>query len=193
MIPKNISADPLDDWNGFYQEIQKETPRAAVIISAAFLDSQLRRLISKAFIDDQKIVDDLLGTEKIVERPLSSFGARIKIAYCMGLISKKIFNDLETIKRIRNKFAHKLHNYSFNESEIVKWCSSLKLAKEVTDSIPDFPRTHKFIFLLGVTQLASWIAIRTIEIENQPIIIPKDDIRLIKIGKKGRPTRRETV
>jgi DNA-binding MltR family transcriptional regulator len=168
--------DPLNDWNGFYTEIQNETPRASVIISAAFLDAQLRKLIAAAFIDDQKVVNELLGTEKILERPLSSFGARINVAYCMGLISRKLYEDLETVKRIRNRFAHKLHNYSFDEEEIVNWCKSLRLAKEITDAIPEFPRTHKNMFILGVTQLVSWIAQRTIEIEKRPKPLETDKI-----------------
>jgi DNA-binding MltR family transcriptional regulator len=160
--------DPLTDWNGLYQEIQDESPRAAEIIAAAFLDAQLRNLISKALIDDSKIVDELLGTEKSLDRPLSSFSSRIRAAYCMGLISKNIYLDLELVKKIRNKFAHKMHGYNFDEPEIVDWCKSLRLAKQISDVLPRLPKTHQYLFLLGVTQLVSWIAVRTLEVEKIP-------------------------
>ncbi|MCJ7583555.1 MAG: MltR family transcriptional regulator [Anaerolineales bacterium] len=88
--------DSLDDWKKFFDELQNESPRAAVIIARAFLDSQLQDLLSKFFVDDPKIVDELLGTD----RPLSSFSSRIKTAYCLGLISKNIYHDLETIRKI---------------------------------------------------------------------------------------------
>jgi DNA-binding MltR family transcriptional regulator len=169
--------DPLTDWKGFYEEIQNESARGAVIITGAFLDAQLRNLISKSFIDDPKIVDELLGADNKPDRPLSSFSSKIKAAYCMGLISKSMYSDLEAIRKIRNRFAHKMHGYTFDEPEIVNWCKSLKLAKMITDAIPHFPNTHRDMFLLGVTQLVNWLALKTIKIESagRPIL-PRDPV-----------------
>ncbi|MCQ3977000.1 MAG: hypothetical protein DPW09_26520 [Anaerolineae bacterium] len=166
--------DPLTDWKGFYEEIQNESARGAVIIASAFLDAQLRNLISKFLIDDSKIVDELLGSEDKPDRPLSSFSSRIKAAYCLGLISKSMYDDLNAIRKIRNKFAHKMHGYTFDEPEIVSWCKSLKLAKMITDAIPHFPNTHKDMFLLGITQLVSWLGLKTIEVERVRRSVPKD-------------------
>ena len=99
--------DSLDDWNQFYEELQNESPRAAVIIAGAFLESQLRDLLSSFLVDDPKVVGELLGSDKKADRPLSTFSSRTKAAYCLGLISRSIYDDLETIRKIRNKFAHK--------------------------------------------------------------------------------------
>jgi hypothetical protein len=41
------------------------------MIASAFLDAQLRNLLVKSFIDDPKIVDELLGAEDKPDRPLS--------------------------------------------------------------------------------------------------------------------------
>jgi mannitol operon repressor len=106
--------------------------------------------------------------------PLSSFSSRIKAAYCLGLISHSMYYDLETIRKIRNKFAHKMHGYTFDEPEIVSWCKSLKLAKMLTDAIPDFPNTHRNMFLLGVTQVASRLALRTLEADRNHKSVPKN-------------------
>jgi len=168
------NVDPLTDWKGFYEEIQNESPRAAVIIASAFLDAQLRNLLSKYFVDDPKIANELLGSENNPDGPLSSFSSRIKAAYCLGLIGKGMYHDLHIIRRIRNKFAHKMHGYTFDEPEIVSWCKSLKLAKMITDAIPHFPNTHQSMFLLGVTQLASWIALKTLEIDRVRRSLPKN-------------------
>jgi hypothetical protein len=86
-----------------------------------------------------------------------------------------MYCDLNTVRKIRNKFAHKMHGYTFDEPEIVSWCKSLKLAKMITDAMPDFPNTHRNLFLLGVTQLANWLALKTIELSSharRPV--PKD-------------------
>jgi len=160
--------DPLTDWNGFFEELQSESPRAAVIIASAFLDAQLRMLISKSLIDDSKIVDELM------ESDLATFSARIKVAYCLGLISESLFHDLNIIRKIRNKFAHEMHGYTFDEPEIVAWCNSLKLAKMITDATPRVQETHGTLFILGVTQLASWIGIKILEIEQTHKVAPKN-------------------
>lgn len=174
--------DPLTDWMGFYQELQSESPRAAVIIAGAFLDAQLRNLLSKYFIDDSKIVNELLGTENNADCPLSSFSSRIKAAYCLGLLSKGLYDDLNMIKKIRNKFAHKMHGYTFDEPEVVSWCKSLKLAKVITDAVPHFPNTHQSMFLLGVSQLASWIALKTLEVGRDRRSVPKDPVLAEIVG-----------
>jgi DNA-binding MltR family transcriptional regulator len=163
---------PLTNWNGFLEEIQNESPRASVIIASAFLDAQLRQLISNFLIDDPKVVDELLGSEDKIDRPLSTFSARIKAAYCLGLIGKNIYDDLEAIRKIRNKFAHKMHGYTFDEPEIVSWCKSLKLAKMITDASPHFPDDHGSMFIVGVTQLAMQLGLKIIETREKHLAIP---------------------
>ena len=165
-----IEETPLDYWNKFFEELQNESPRAAVIIAGAFLDSQLKDLLSKFFVDDPKVVDKLLG----IDRPLSSFSSHIKTAYCLGLISKNIYQDLQVIRKIRNNFAHKTHGYTFDEPEIVNWCNSLKLAKMTTDLSPNLPKTHGRMFILSVTQLAMWLGLKILEAEKNRRTVSKD-------------------
>lgn len=166
--------DLTDDWNKFFEELQNETPRASVIIAGAFLDSQLRALLSKFFIDDAKVVDEFLGSDKNPDRPLSSFSSRIKATYCLGLISKSIYHDLNVIRTIRNRFAHKMHGYTFDDPEIVKLCNSLKLAKMLTDVSLDMPKSHGGMFILGVTQLSMWLGIEILKVEKNRRTVPKD-------------------
>ncbi|OGO28154.1 MAG: hypothetical protein A2136_08080 [Chloroflexi bacterium RBG_16_54_11] len=160
-----IIKDPLTDWEGFYKEIQHESARGAVIISCAFLDAQLRNLISKYLINYKKFIDELL------QHSLKSFDSRIKAAYDLDLIDKTIYQDLLAIKNIRNPFAHKMHGYSFDEPEIIEWCNSLRLANFITDAIPDFPNAPGNKFILGVVQLANQPALKTLEVEerNKPL------------------------
>ncbi|MCB0183296.1 MAG: hypothetical protein KDE31_03480, partial [Caldilineaceae bacterium] len=66
------------------------------------------------------------------------------------------------------------HGYTFDEPEIVDWCKSLNLAKMITDAVPHIPNTHREMFLLGVTQLASWLSIATLKAERVERAVPKD-------------------
>ena len=83
------------DFEGFLTEFQKENDRSAAIIGAAFLDEHLKQLLTNFMVDDPNEVKDLLSSES----PLSSFGARMRAAYCLGLISREYFESLKLIKR----------------------------------------------------------------------------------------------
>lgn len=168
MTEKEI--DPLKDYKGFFEELQSETPRAAVILACAFLDAQLRELLSKFLIKDKKEVKKLIGSNG----PLSTFYSRISAAYCLGLISQMEYEDLNDIREIRNKFAHKMHGYSFDEPEIVSSCKKLRLAKMILESSTFSKYTHGDMFLLCVTQLSLWLAMKTLRVENDRRSVPPD-------------------
>lgn len=162
-----IYRNNLDEykWELFFEEFQGETPRAAVIISGAFLDSLLRDLIASFMIEDKKKVDELLGTEDGSEAPLSSFSARIKTSYCLGLITKSEFDDLNQIRKIRNKFAHRMHGYSFESQEIIGWCNALQAPNIIQEVLPD-NRTHRDKYILAVSLLAYQLGVRILSIQH---------------------------
>lgn len=164
-VNKNSS---LTDYKGFFNELQNESPRAAVIVAGAFLEAQLKALVSNYFIDNPAIVDGFIHKE------LRNFDSTIKLAYCMGLISEIEFHDLDVIRNIRNKFAHKMHGYSFDEPEIVKWCESLILAKMIVDSVPHIPNSHTSLFVLGVTHLAMSLGLKILETDKSHKSVPKN-------------------
>ena len=91
----------------FTENFRGESDRGAILISAALLDECLRSLIAIFLVDDKKEVNELLGSEKHYERPLGTFGARIKTAYCLGLISRDEFDDLRIIQKIRKEIKEK--------------------------------------------------------------------------------------
>jgi DNA-binding MltR family transcriptional regulator len=129
-------------WEGFEEEFREEGDRAAVIIGAAFLDEYLRQLIASFLIDEENEVNELLGSEKHLMRPLGSFSVRIRTAYCLGLISKHEYHDLKIIRDMRNKFAHKMHGLSLADQEIREKCSKLvyphKLTADILAGDPDY-------------------------------------------------------
>jgi DNA-binding MltR family transcriptional regulator len=113
----------LDDWDGFFTECLDESDRGTVIVGASFLDEHLRELIENFLIDKPKQTELLLGND----RPLGSFGARIRTAYCLGLLTEDEFHDLKIVRSVRNAFAHRIHGLSFLDHEIQGFCSSFKM------------------------------------------------------------------
>lgn len=153
--------DPAQDWEKFLEEFQNESPRACVILGAAFLDIKLRELIASFLINERKVVDDLLGTEKKVDSPLATFSARIRAAYCLGLVSKEQFDDLNVIRKIRNQFAHRLHDLSFDDNKIRDWCNSLKIPKKIVRE--EWRLSHKDFFVAAVALLSNQLEMAAIE------------------------------
>jgi CheY-like chemotaxis protein len=139
-----------------FREVKKIDPRAAVIISAAFMDVWLRQLIADFMVDDSKAVDELVGTEDNIDRPLSSFSSRIRAAYCLGLIPRDEYDDLLMVRKLRNRFAHGMHGLSVDDDVIVSWCNELKIPKKIFAG-----KVHHWdTFLIAVSMLTSRLAIR---------------------------------
>jgi DNA-binding MltR family transcriptional regulator len=100
------------NWRRTVREFGSESHRGAALVAAALLDLNLEDLLRTFMIDDPSEVEYLLGSG------LQSYGARIRIAYALGLVSDDEANDLRVIQSVRNYFAHNLH-VTF-EAEVVK-------------------------------------------------------------------------
>jgi DNA-binding MltR family transcriptional regulator len=111
------------------EELKDESDRGVVLVSAAFLDELLEELLRAHFISDSKITDELLSNSG----PLGSFSARSKLAYCLDLIHETQFRDLETVRKIRNEFAHSHRPATFDSDRIRDLCQNLKYAQLVPD------------------------------------------------------------
>jgi hypothetical protein len=98
------------EFVAFVQEFVDESDRAAVILGAAKIDTQLYQILQRVFVPQPSSRDDLLDTE----RPLSSFSSRINIVYRVGLIDAEFVRALHLIRRIRNTFAHELSGVSLS-------------------------------------------------------------------------------
>jgi len=95
------------DWKGFKEfldEFKKESDRAAVILGVAKLDLLLYQLLVKVFLSNVGSTDDLFDGDA----PLSTFHAKIHMAYRLGLIDSDFARSLHLTRRIRNSFAHEV-------------------------------------------------------------------------------------
>ena len=127
MVDSNAEIpDRNKELNLFLQEFQKESDRGAALLGAAMIDDYLRRIIVAYLIDKKRVVDELLSGGNV---PIATFSARNKVVYCLGLISRCEYFNIDTIRAIRNRFAHELHGLSFDNKEIVKLCKKLKFDK----------------------------------------------------------------
>ncbi|TGK23323.1 hypothetical protein EHQ05_19220 [Leptospira yasudae] len=118
-------------------EFQKETDRAAVILTASLFDNSLNDLLNNFLISNSSTNDELFDGPNA---PLSTFSAKINVAYRVGLISNKFAHDLNLIRKIRNEFAHNIQGCSFENGKVRS--RVLELLKNTNGHFKDKYRNH---------------------------------------------------
>jgi DNA-binding MltR family transcriptional regulator len=112
----------VQEVDDFLLEIQGETDRGAALVGGAYLDALLAGMLRAHFVDDCRVVDDLLG----VDRPLGSYGTRTRITFVLGLIRRDQFDDLQTIGTIRNAFGHRHGRLNFEDQPVCDYVKRLQ-------------------------------------------------------------------
>lgn len=119
-----LSKNPhLAEFMPFLDALNAESSRGAVLVACSFLDRQLEEIIA-AFLQDGKDSAKLLTG---FNAPLGTFSARITAAYALGLITKREFDECETLRKVRNDLAHKV-KASFDDQNVRAHCATLTYA-----------------------------------------------------------------
>ena len=140
--------DALQAFHRLFNERETVDERAIAIVGATFLDNVLEHMLVNFMVEDEKEARRLVG----VDCPLGTFSSRVTTAYCLGLVCKTVRDDLRTVGKIRNKFAHQLEA-AFDLEPVRGWCLSLKwhefsmMMKAPADATP------RDVFKVGVNQL----------------------------------------
>ena len=129
--PKALGAEDLgvEILRSIEAEFRDADGRVLAVLGAAYLDSVLEQLLRATFVDDEKEADRLLAPD----RPIGANGARYQLAYCLGLISADQRNDLKTIAKIRNLFAHDFSVVSLENDPVKALIKGLHIAKQRED------------------------------------------------------------
>jgi len=99
----------------------KQGDRGTALIAAAWVDDALDARLRAVFRSDKKVVEEIVGGMG----PLSSFGARIKLAYLLDVIERNQRKDLDIIRGIRNDFAHRRGDVRFSTPSVRDRCRLL--------------------------------------------------------------------
>lgn len=108
-IPQEISK-----MNEYLSHIRQESDRGAVLSFAAVIEERLKEVILLFLMDNKSSVKLLDG----FNAPLGTFSAKILMAHALGLISEKEFKEIQTLRKIRNRFAHSLEKIDFETNDI---------------------------------------------------------------------------
>jgi DNA-binding MltR family transcriptional regulator len=109
-----------------FEALSEESDRGLVLVGACFLEEALEALLRATFrvggVKPYSVIDPLFDAFG----PLASFSARIKLAFALNLIDGYIYRDLETLRKLRNIFAHSLEATRFDCREVVQLTEKLE-------------------------------------------------------------------
>lgn len=95
----------------------EQHPIVTAILGYVLVEHELDVLLRKKF----KKTDDATWTELQDDRgPLRSFSAKISIGYALGIYNDKIQHDLNTVRIVRNAFAHSKKLLDFDDPLVIQ-------------------------------------------------------------------------
>lgn len=145
----------FEEFTAFRKALTHESDRGCALFAAAYLDKALSELLYLSLVTDKKIEKDLFeGTA-----PLSAFSARIKMAYYLGKISKECRADLDTVRGIRNDFAHHATIISFDDQSIADRCRNLQFSYH--DKKDARPRAHFTSAACGILAMVQMTGLKS--------------------------------
>jgi len=106
-----------------YLSLSDESDRAVAMILASWIDDALTETIKRKLIADEKIFKEMFSHIG----PLGTFSSRIGLGYLIGRFSRSVYDNLYTIRKIRNDFAHCRGDLQFTSQSINDRCKKLFL------------------------------------------------------------------
>jgi hypothetical protein len=139
---------------------ESNADRATALIIGALLEQALEVAILTHFVGWRELTEEKRASERNVVfgygademSPLHSFAARIRIGFALGIYGPKMNEDLETIKHIRNLFAHFAGPATFNVTQLEELCNGLNLVANIPRALVGEPKSARDKFI-GVSQI----------------------------------------
>ena len=157
----------LKEFAPFLDDLNRESERGAVLISVSYLERQLKEIVS-AFLCEGEASERLLEG---FNAPLGTLAARGAAAAALGLISAREYRELNTIRNIRNQFAHD-HRTRFSDQGTVDRCRNLAFSANnygdvVVDSRGQFT-TAAVALILNLANRSHYVSEKRLKFENWP-------------------------
>jgi hypothetical protein len=141
MIPPFDYPEIKSLFGHLLDSLLEESGRGAVLIGTTHVDDYLLKLISDSLpSQDQKFRSRLFN----YPGPLSSFSARIELAFAFRLIHKNLYDALNELRKVRNDAAHSAAHFS-----LVEFKDRMTKVYELGPGFPDFVRTQAMKMLVS--------------------------------------------
>jgi hypothetical protein len=158
----SVSATDEESIRSILTELGHESDRAAGIVGAVLVEDSLTILIKSRLLTNDDLHQELFRSGG----PLGAFSVKINLAHLMGLYSTTAREELDTIRKIRNEFAHRVAR-SFSFDRIRALANNLSLSEKVEFHI--IPKeSGQAVFVIGTKP----------DEPSQPVLPPTDPDKL---------------
>jgi DNA-binding MltR family transcriptional regulator len=167
----------LQRYEEFFGNLDKESDRGCVLVASAILDNYLEMLLRAEFSQDATVVKRVINPLFKGQGPLASFWSKTQLAYSLDLISEWMYKDLERIRELRNKFAHRYKAADFGDPAVVRLTEKLKGANYAVRllrtssnapkhrqsahtspaAVPVIPKKERVRFMITASFIAGWM------------------------------------
>ncbi|WP_461787765.1 MltR family transcriptional regulator [Pedobacter sp.] len=157
-IFKKFVDNDTNYWDDFLvKELNAESDRGSVILACSLFDIALKAKIKSFLVHIENVNDDIFDD---ANSPLSTFSAKINMAYRLGIVSNHLKSDLHTLRDIRNSFAHNIDECSFDDTEVINSIEKLKTSSKFIERFEGirndcFPSGYKGDFIMFASMLLS--------------------------------------
>lgn len=154
-MSKKLTPHTLYELDEAVYEFQQERDRACAILGAAQLDYLLALCLKGSLPNGEKVAEELIFT---ANAPLGQFSARILAAFGMSIIDADTRDEIDQIRQIRNRFAHRLDLHNFEASdEVVSRCNNLRRGRRIAEKAEEPYRSDllkpRWLFITTVVDL----------------------------------------
>jgi mannitol operon repressor len=119
-IARNTTIIPHTDLQKFIRSLTGRNDRLIGVVCGAMVENALSHLLTSAMPNGPGTLLDING-------PISTFSAKISLAWSLGLINGDIRRNCDYIREVRNVFAHRVAVTSFRTKEVAAVCRLLKI------------------------------------------------------------------
>ncbi|MGE6397047.1 MltR family transcriptional regulator [Chryseobacterium scophthalmum] len=112
----------IKEYIEFKYLLTTESDRGAVLFASSYIDFLLEKILRVKMIGNKKHLDSLFD----FNGALGTFSSRIAICYSMGIFPKEYYDEINTIRKIRNIFGHSPEKLDFESEKISKIVQNLK-------------------------------------------------------------------
>lgn len=134
--PESTFEQSFENWMDLSRALHEQSALGAVLITTSYFDAVLRRILESYLVvgrANKSLFEDTGAA-------LSTFSAKINLAYAMGLISNDESKQLHAMRKIRNTFAHSVKT-TFSDDDVIKAMQPLIARHGIAY---DYPGTFTF-------------------------------------------------
>lgn len=133
----------------FAVQMSEESPRGSILVGCAKVEEYLSKVVVSIFPNQSNSYVKRLTK---YPGPVSSFSANIELAYAFRIIDIRIYNCLNSLRKVRNKAAHSSETFSIIEFE-----NDLEGIYQLNDDHP------KWVHKLASQNMLEWKLIQLTE------------------------------